>query len=77
MDETLIKCVAQEIGLPQPRVEEILKTWLLESGRTPQDIGIEELRKILADWVQNLFLQAASGENPFIQLSSPHISQTL
>ena len=69
MDETLIQCVAQGTGLPKDKVEEVIKNWIIESGKSPQDIKLEDLREVLVGLIQNLFAEVASGENEFIQLS--------
>ena len=68
MDETLIQCVAQGTGLSKDKVEEIIKQWVMESGKSPQDLKLEDLREVLVGLVQNLFAEVASGENDFIQL---------
>lgn len=69
MDETLIREVAKGIGMEEYKVETILKKWVLKSGRSPQDLSLEDLREVLVQVMQDLFTEVASGENPFIQLS--------
>ncbi len=69
MDETLIKAVAQGTGLEQDRIKEILNQWIVDSGRSPQNLSIEDLREVLVELMQSLFTEVASGENKFIQTS--------
>jgi hypothetical protein len=69
MDETLIEAVANETGLNQDTVESIIKKWVLESGKSPQDLRLEDFREVLVKMVQDLFTEVASGENEFIQVS--------
>ena len=69
MDETLIKHVADGTGLPKEKVIEILDQWILETGKSPQNISLEDFREVLVHIMQNIFAEVASGENDFIQLS--------
>lgn len=69
MDETLIQAVAQGTGLPENKIEEILKQWVLDSGKSPQDLALEDLREVLVQVMQRVFADAIDGKNPFIQIS--------
>ena len=69
MDETLITQLCEGTGLPKDIVEKQLKEWVLESGKSPQDLTLEDMREVLIKVMQDLFTEVASGENPFIQLS--------
>jgi len=69
MDETLIEQVALGTGLQAVQVREILKNWIIETGRSPQDLKLEDLREALVCILQKVFTEVASGENEFISLS--------
>ncbi len=69
MDDTLIKQVAQGMGLGEDRIKEILDKWIQDTGRSPQDLSLEDFREVLVELMQSLFLEVASGENSFIQTS--------
>ena len=69
MDENLIKQVALLTGLPNSKVETVIKNWIVESGRSPQDIGLEDLKEVLISLVQGLFNDVAQGTNEYITLS--------
>lgn len=68
MDETLIQKVSESLGLPQEKVEKSLKQWILQSGRSPQDMTLEDLREVLVWLVQDVFTEVANDQNPFIRL---------
>lgn len=69
MDETLIKHVAELTGLGNDKVREILKKWVLENGRSPQNLSLDDLRPILVSMIQNVFAEVVDGENEYIKLS--------
>ena len=69
MDETLIKQVAESTGLGTDKVETILKEWIQSTGKSPQNLGLEDFREVLVEILQNLFSEVASGENQFIRIS--------
>ena len=69
MDENLIKQVSLLTGLNQPQVEGIIKKWVLETGKSPQDLKLEDLREVLVELIQNLFQEVSNGENEYIKLS--------
>ncbi len=69
MDETLIKQVAMQTGLNQEQVQKILKNWVMDTGRSPQDLGLEDLREVLVHILQNLFQEIAEGENKYVKVS--------
>ncbi len=68
MEETLIKQVAQGTGLEPEKVKAILSEWVQETGKSPQDINLEDFREVLVEIMQKIFTEVASGENPFIQM---------
>ena len=70
MEETLIKLVSQGTGLSEEKTKDILNQWIIDSGKSPQNLSSEDFREVLIDIMQNLFTEVADGENPFIQLSS-------
>lgn len=69
MDETLINQVAKQTGLDQEQVQKVLKDWVMETGKSPQDIGLEDLREVLVHILQNLFQEIAEGENKYVKVS--------
>lgn len=69
MDETLINQVSLLTGLSREKVETIMKNWVMESGKSPQDLRLEDLREVLVGIVQGLFQEVAQGENEYITLS--------
>ncbi len=69
MDETLINQVAMQTGLNQEQVQKILKSWVMDTGRSPQDLGLEDLREVLVHILQNLFQEIAEGENKYVKVS--------
>ena len=69
MDETLIKQVAQGLGLTEEKVETILSDWIQETGKSPQSLSLEDFREVLVEIMQKLFTEVSDGENDFIQLS--------
>ncbi len=66
MDETLINQVASHTGLKQDQVIKVIKSWVVETGRSPQDLSIEDLREVLVHVLQNLFHEILQGENKYI-----------
>ena len=68
MDETLKKAVVSATGIDSNKVEEIMKQWVLEQGRSPQSLGLEDLREVLVHILQDLFREVAEGRNPYISL---------
>lgn len=69
MDETLIKQLASALNLQEDSVEKIVKQWVMEYGKSPQDLSLEDFREVLVHLLQDLFTKVAAGENKFIQLS--------
>lgn len=69
MDETLIKAVCENTGLSSERVQQIIKGWVMETGRSPQGLSLEDLREVLVVVVQNLFTEVLSGDHEFLSLS--------
>ena len=75
MDETLIKLVSQGTGLGEEKTKEILDQWILSTGKSPQNLSLEDFREVLIDLMQNLFAEGADGENAFIQLTRLNAQQ--
>ena len=69
MDETLVNQVAMHTGLDQDQVHKILKNWIMETGKSPQDLGLEDFREVLVHILQNLFQEIADGENKYVKVS--------
>lgn len=69
MDETLLESVALATGLPKQKVLDQLKEWVLASGKSPQDLSLEDLREVLVPLLQKVFCEVAQGENEYIKLS--------
>lgn len=69
MEETLIKSLSQATGLEASKIESILKQWIMDQGRSPQSLSLEDLREVLVPILQDLFSEVADGHNPYISLS--------
>jgi hypothetical protein len=69
MDETLIKQVAQGTGLSEDRIKDFIDKWVIETGRSPQNLSFEDFRAVLVELIQDLFSEVADGKNAFIRTS--------
>ncbi|MBV2168078.1 MAG: hypothetical protein KUL82_05155 [Bdellovibrio sp.] len=57
MGETLAKTVIAATGLPQDPVEKEFNALLEKHGKTPETLTIEELREVMAEYLQMVFLE--------------------
>ena len=69
MDETLVEQVVLGTGLSPDQVKKIIKSWVLETGRSPQGLKLEDLREVLVCVLQEVFAEVVSGKNKHISLS--------
>lgn len=57
MGETLAKTVIAATGLPQDTVEKEFNALLEKHGKTPENLTLEELREVMAEYLQMVFLE--------------------
>lgn len=57
MGETLAKTVIAATGLPQDPVEKEFNALLEKHGKTPENLTLEELREVMAEYLQMVFLE--------------------
>lgn len=69
MDEAIVQKVVESTGLSTQRVSQILKEWVIETGKSPQDLSLEDFREVLVHILQNVFAQIAEGEHQYIKIS--------
>lgn len=54
---TLAKTVIEATGLPQDSVEKEFNTLLERFGKSPETLTMEELREVMAEYLQMVFLE--------------------
>ena len=69
MDEKLVDQVAQLTGLSEKKVSHVIQKWVVDSGRNPQELSLEDLREVLTHLIQDLFVEVSKGENQYITLA--------
>lgn len=69
MDETLLEALIEGTGLPKQLVRTRLKAHIMEMGKSPASLSLEDLREVLVPLLQSLFIEVAEGNNQFIKLS--------
>lgn len=57
MGESLVKTVITETGLPQEIMEKEFNALLTKFGKNPESLTIEELREVMAEYLQLVFLE--------------------
>ena len=55
-------------GLPIEILREHLTAYLIEGGHSPRNLGLDDIRDIVTNMLQDLFLEIKDDNNPFIQL---------
>ncbi len=63
MGKNLAKTVVQATGLPQNPVEKELQSLLVKHGTSPEDLTLDQLRDVMAEYLQTVFLEIAEQEN--------------
>ncbi|WII72987.1 hypothetical protein QJS83_03765 [Bdellovibrio sp. 22V] len=63
MGETLTKTVIAATGLPQDPVEREFNTLLAKHGKSPETLTLEELREVMADYLQTVFLEMQNEQS--------------
>jgi|GEM_PF-6437729 len=68
MDETnnVLEDIINATGLPEDLVSTSLKAYILESGKSPQNMSMDEVRDILVNLLQDVFLDIKDGAHPDI-----------
>ena len=69
MEETLLETVVKATGLPAEQVRNKLNSWILQAGKSPKNLSIEDLREALVHVLQHLFTEVRDEENPYIKIS--------
>lgn len=62
MGNTLSKTVITATGLPQDPVEREFNALLEKFGKNPETLTIEELREVMAEYLQIVFLEMHADE---------------
>lgn len=57
MGNNLAKTVVAATGLPQDPVEREFNSLLAKHGKNPEDLTLEELREVMAEYLQIVFLE--------------------
>lgn len=63
MKNPLLTQVMEQTGLPQNALEKEVTRVLTAHGLTEENVGLEELRQVLADYLQEVFLEIGAEEN--------------
>jgi plasmid stability protein len=58
MADSLFNTVIQATGLPEDSVEKELRALIAQHGKSPQDLTLDDLREILADYLQTIILES-------------------
>lgn len=58
MGKTLIQQITNSTGLPEDLIQDELNTLITAAGVQPENVTLEDLRKILAEYVQDVLVQA-------------------
>ncbi|MFP5518625.1 MAG: hypothetical protein ACLGGX_01880 [Bdellovibrionia bacterium] len=57
MGNALFKCVVEATGLPQDTCESEFKEVLSKYGKNPETLTLEELREVIAEFLQDSLLE--------------------
>lgn len=63
MGKNLAETVVEATGLPTTAVEKEFNTLLKNHGTTAEDMTIDDLREMMAEYLQTVFLELAEQEN--------------
>lgn len=63
MGKNLAETVIEATGLPTTAVEKEFNTLLQSHGTTAEDMTIDDLREMMAEYLQTVFLELAEQEN--------------
>lgn len=63
MGNKLAKAVVAATGLPQAPVEREFNSLLEKHGKNPESLTLEELREVMADYLQTVFLEMQVENN--------------
>lgn len=58
MGKTLITEISQGTGLPAELIQDELHTLITAAGVQPENVTLEDLRKILAEYLQDVLVEA-------------------
>ncbi|MGZ3773738.1 MAG: hypothetical protein ACXVCY_06860 [Pseudobdellovibrionaceae bacterium] len=57
MGASLTKTVIEKTGLPPEMIEKEFNTILAKFGKNPESLTVEELREVMAEYLQLVFLE--------------------
>lgn len=57
MGNELLKTVVEATGLPQDPVQRELKSLLRQSGVAAENMTLEDLREVMAEYLQSVFVE--------------------
>ena len=60
MGNDLTKTILASTGLPHDPVEKEFNALLARNGKTPESLTLEELREVMAEYLQIVFLEMQS-----------------
>jgi hypothetical protein len=63
--EQLLRGLSELTGLPYDLIEKELFALVAKTGKSPDEIGLDELREILATYVQDILLSAKRSLTEF------------
>lgn len=63
MGKDLLKTVVSATGLPEDPVERELNSLLKASGKSAETMTLEDLREVMAEYLQTVFLEAKESFN--------------
>lgn len=58
----LLKTVVAATGLPETPVHNELNSFITESGFNPEELTLEELREVMAEYLNLVFLEMAEAD---------------
>lgn len=57
MGETLAQTLIEATGLPEKSLEKEFNALLAKHGKTPETMTLDDLREVMADYLQTVFLE--------------------
>ncbi|MBO9668274.1 MAG: hypothetical protein J7501_15845 [Bdellovibrio sp.] len=62
MSKELVETVVGATGLPQEPIQREFHSLLEKHGTTPEDLTLDDLREIMADYLNEVFLELAESD---------------
>ena len=63
MGKELIHTVVEATGLPQDPVHRELKSLLTANGKSMDNLSLEDLREVMAEYLQSVFVELKESHN--------------